>query len=89
MTKPSNDLQSDLLKSGMFTIIGSTLLNPPNASTVIEDGTLEEFKYSTFEQNPVDVETFLNGEDYLNYDFLGNRNYIRLSFFVFFLPFYQ
>ena len=50
----------------MFTIIGSTLLNPPNASTVIEDGTLEEFKYSTFEQNPVDVETFLYGEDYLN-----------------------
>ena len=50
----------------MFTIIGSSLLSPPNASQVIEDGTLEEFKYSTFEQNPVDVEKFLYGENHLN-----------------------
>ena len=45
----------------MFTTIGSILSNPPNASQVIEDGTLEEFKYSTYEQNPVDVEKFLYG----------------------------
>ena len=30
----------------MFTTIGSLLSNPPNASQVIEDGTLEEFKKS-------------------------------------------
>ena len=49
----------------MFTTIGSILSNPPNASQVIEDGTLEEFKYSTYEQNPVDVEKFLYGENHL------------------------
>ena len=49
----------------MFTTIGSLLSNPPNASQVIEDGTLEEFKYSTYEQNPVDVEKFLYGENHL------------------------
>jgi len=50
----------------MFTIISSSLYDPPSADAVIENGTLEEFKYSTFEQNPVDVEKFLYGENYLD-----------------------
>ena len=66
MTKPYADSQSDSQNSVDYSIIGSLLDFGIDPAEQIESGEFEEDKYNLFEQNPVDIETFLYGENYLN-----------------------
>ena len=59
-------MQSDSQNSVDYSIIGSLLDLGIDPAEQIESGEVQEDTYSLFEQNPVDIENFLYGENHLN-----------------------